>query len=163
MSWRISPNRLAGTREERNMNALDILKKDHEKVKELFSEYDTLSGDGAKKGEIAQTVLRELELHSKVEEDIFYPALRARSGKDGKELVKHSVSEHREIDDLIAELRDADPSDPDFDDKFQELMEDVEEHIDEEETELFPKAQILGKELENIGKQIQEEKDSALM
>jgi hemerythrin superfamily protein len=143
------------------MNALDILKKDHDKVKELFSEYDALSGDGAKKNEIAQTVLRELELHSRVEEDIFYPAMRARAGKDGKELVKHSVSEHHEIDDLVAELKDTDSSDPDFDDRFQELMEDVEEHIEEEETEMFPKAQILGEELEALGKQIQEEKESA--
>lgn len=143
------------------MNALDILKKDHDKVKELFSEYDTLSGDGARKNEIAQTVLRELELHSRVEEDIFYPALRARSGKDGKELVKHSYSEHHEIDDLVAELKDTDMSDPDFEDRFQELMEDVEEHIEEEETEMFPKAQILGKELETLGQQIQEEKDNA--
>lgn len=143
------------------MNALEILKKDHDTVKELFAEYDTLTGDGARKNEIAQTVLRELELHSRVEEDIFYPALRAKAGKDGKEMVKHSVSEHHEIDDLVAELRDTDPSDPDFDDRFQELMEDVEEHIVEEETELFPKAQILGKELESIGRQIQEEKENA--
>ena len=145
------------------MNALDILKKDHDKVKELFSEYDTISGDGARKNEIAQTVLRELELHSRVEEDIFYPAMRARSGKDGKELVKHSVSEHHEIDGLIAELRDTDPSDPDFDDRFQELMEGVEEHIEEEEMDMFPRAQILGKELETIGKQIMEEKETALI
>jgi len=145
------------------MNALDILKQDHDKVKELFSVWDTLSVDGARKNEIAQTVLGELELHSRIEEDIFYPAMRARSGRDGKELVKHSVSEHHEIDDLIAELRATDPSDPDFDDKFQELMEDVEQHIDEEETEMFPKAQILGKELEALGRQIQEEKDSARM
>jgi len=143
------------------MNALDILKKDHDKVKELFAEYDTLSGDGATKNEVAQAVLRELELHSRIEEDIFYPAMRARSGKDGKELVKHSVSEHHEIDDLVAELRDTDPSDPDFDDRFQELMEDVEEHIEEEETEMFPKALILGKELETLGKQMMEEKETA--
>ena len=145
------------------MNALDILKQDHDKVKELFSVWDTLSVDGARKNEIAQTVLGELELHSRIEEDIFYPAMRARSGRDGKELVKHSVSEHHEIDDLIAELRATDPSDPDFDDKFQELMEDVEQHIDEEETEMFPKAQILGKELEALGRQIQEEKDNVRM
>jgi len=143
------------------MNALDILKKDHDNVKALFSEYDTLSGDVARKSELAETVLRELELHSRVEEDIFYPAIRARGGKEGKDLVKHSYSEHHEIDNLVSELKDTDPSDPDFDDKFQDLMEDVEEHFEEEETEMFPKAQILGKELETIGKQIQEEKESA--
>lgn len=146
------------------MNALDLLKKDHDKVKELFSEYDMLSGDGgARRNEIAQTVLRELEVHSRVEEDIFYPALRARTGKEGKDLVKHSMSEHHEIDDLVAELRETDPSDPDFDERFQELMEDVEAHIAEEENEMFPKAQILGKELEKIGMQIQEERETLLM
>ncbi len=143
------------------MNALELLKKDHDKVKELFSEYGTLSGDGARKNEIAQTILKELEMHSRIEEDIFYPAMRARSGKDGKELVKHSVGEHHEIDDLVSELRDTDPSDPDFDDRFQELMEDVEEHFEEEEIEMFPKAQILGRELDTLGRQMQEEKESA--
>jgi hypothetical protein len=143
------------------MNAIDILRKDHERVKELFSEYDTLSGDGAKKNEIAQTVLRELELHSRVEEDIFYPAMRSKSVKNGKELVKHNLSEHHEMDSLIAELRDTDISDPDFEDKFQELMEETEEHIEEEESEMFPKAQILGKELDTLGQQIQEEKENA--
>lgn len=142
------------------MNALDILKQDHERVKDLFAEYDTLSGDGSKRNEIAQTVLKELEIHSRVEEDIFYPAMRARSGKDGKELVRHSMSEHEAIDELVAELKETDPSDPDFDDRFLELMEDVEEHFEEEESEMFPKAQILGKELDVIGRQIQEEKDS---
>lgn len=146
------------------MNALDLLKQDHDRVKELFSEYDMISGDGgARKNEIAQTVLRELEVHSRVEEDIFYPALRARTGKEGKDLVKQSMNEHREIDDLVAELRETDPSDPDFDERFQELMEDVEEHITEEESEMFPKAQILGKELDKIGMQIQEEKETLLM
>jgi hemerythrin superfamily protein len=145
------------------MNALDILKRDHDRVKELFAEYDTLSSEGTRRSEIAQTVLKELEMHSRVEEDIFYPAMRARSGKDGKELVKHGMSEHETIDDLVAELKDTDPSDPDFDDKFMELMEDVEDHIEEEESEMFPKAQILGKELETIGRQIQEEKDSLRM
>ncbi len=143
------------------MNALDILKKDHDKVKELFSEYDTLSGDGPKRSEVARTALRELELHSRVEEDVFYPAMRARTGRDGKDLVKNSLNEHHEMDDLIRELKNIDPSDPDFDDKFQELMENAEEHFEEEEMEMFPKAQILGKELDRLGTEIQEEKENA--
>lgn len=145
------------------MNALDLLKKDHDKVRELFAEFDTLSGDGVRKNEICQQVFEELELHSRIEQEIFYPALRSKSGKDAKDLVKQSYNEHGEIDDLVAELRAIDISDPDFDDKFQELMEDVEEHIDEEEMEMFPKAQILGKELENLGRQMEEEKENLRM
>jgi len=143
------------------MNALDILRKDHERVKELFSEYDTLSGDASRKNEIAQAALRELELHSRVEEGLFYPAMRVRTGKDSVVLVKNSLNEHHEMDDLIRELRNTDPSDPEFDDKFQELMENAQQHFDEEEAEMFPKAQMLGNELEKLGLRIQEEKENA--
>jgi hemerythrin-like domain-containing protein len=65
------------------------------------------------------------------------------------------------MDDLIRELKNTDPSDPDFDDKFQELMEGAEEHFDEEEAEMFPQAQILGGELDELGIQIRQEKERA--
>ncbi len=141
------------------MNAIELLKKDHEKVKQLFAEYD-LADD--RKHEIADTIFRELEAHSRVEEDIFYPAVRKNSDKQGKEVVKHSIEEHHEVDDLISELRAMDPSDPDFDDRFEEMIEDVEHHIDQEEAEMFPMAEALGKELDRLGEQIEEEKELVL-
>ncbi len=141
------------------MNAIELLKKDHQKVKELFDEYD--ESTDARRREIAQTIFQELEMHSRVEEDIFYPAFRAKSDKGGKELVKHSFEEHQEVEDLISELRDMDMSDPDFDDKFQELVEDVEHHIDQEESEMFPVAQnALGNQLDQLAKEIEEEKQT---
>lgn len=100
-------------------------------------------------------------MHSKVEETVFYPAMKAKTGRDGKKIVQNSVGEHEEIDGLISELKNTNPADPGFDQKFQELMDDVEKHIDEEESKLFPKAQMLGKELESLGMRIQKEKDGA--
>jgi iron-sulfur cluster repair protein YtfE (RIC family) len=141
------------------MNAIELLRKDHEKVKQMFAEYD-LADD--RKREIAESVFRELEAHSRVEEDIFYPAVRKHSNKQGKEMVKHSLEEHREVDDLISELRAMDPSDPDFDDRFEEMIEDVEHHIEQEEAEMFPMAEDLGKELDRLGEQIEEEKELVL-
>ncbi len=141
------------------MNALDLLKKDHEKVKRLFEEYDS---DNNRRRDIANMVFDELEIHSRIEEDIFYPAVRAKAKKDGKELIKHSIEEHQEVDDLINELRSMDPEEEDFDDRFQELIEDVEHHIDLEESETFPKAQqLLGSDLDELGRQIEEEKETA--
>jgi hypothetical protein len=62
------------------MNALQVLKQDHDKVRKLFAEYDA-AGDGApvRKQEIAEQVFRELQIHSRIEEEIFYPALNART------------------------------------------------------------------------------------
>ena len=141
------------------MNAIELLKKDHQKVKQLFDEYDDSSED--KRGEIAQSIFQELEVHSRVEEDVFYPAVRASADKSGKELIKHSFEEHQEVEDLISELREMDAADPDFEDKFQELVENVEHHIDMEESETFPKAEaVLGKRLDQLGKEIEEEKET---
>jgi iron-sulfur cluster repair protein YtfE (RIC family) len=140
------------------MNAIELLKKDHEKVKKLCEQYDS---DGDRRRDIANMVFEELEIHSRVEEDVFYPAVRAKAKKDGKELIKHSIEEHQEVDDLINALRSMDPEEEDFDDRFQELIEDVEYHIDLEESETFPKAeQLLGNDLEDLGKQIEEEKET---
>jgi len=139
------------------MNALELLKKDHDRVKELFAQYDA---DTGRRQEIAENVFRELELHSRVEEDIFYPAVRKHSDKQGKELVKESLEEHRQVEDLIGELRAMDPGDPDFDDRFEELMDNVEHHIEEEETELFPKAKALGEELDQLAQQMEQEKET---
>jgi len=139
------------------MNAIEVLKEDHRKVKKLFGQYDSADGD---KGEIVQSVFRELEMHTRVEEDIFYPAVRANSDKSGKGMIKHNFDEHQEFEDLIRELREMEVTGPDFDDKFEELVEDVEHHIDLEESETFPMAEaVLGKQLEELGREILEEKE----
>jgi hemerythrin-like domain-containing protein len=147
------------------MDALKVLKQDHETVKRLFAEYEA-AGDGnaAGKGEISKKIFRELELHSRVEEEIFYPALTAKGGTKGKELVEESLDEHAAVDELIQELRTLEPDDSEYDEKFQELMESVEHHIEEEESEMFPEAQRkLGAELDELGREIEEEKASALL
>ncbi len=144
------------------MNALQLLKQDHDKVKRLFAEFDSVDdGAPARKQELAAEIFRELQLHSRIEEEIFYPAVNAKADAQGKELVEDSYDAHAEVDELIEELKGMDPSDPDYSDKFQELMDDVEDHIDEEESEMFPGAQRkLGSELDELGREMQKEKAS---
>lgn len=145
------------------MNALDMLRRDHDKVRKLFAEYDA-AGAPARKQEIAEQAFRELQIHSRIEEEIFYPALNAKADSHGKELVEEALDEHAEVDEMIQELRGLNPEETDFEDRFQELVSSVEHHIHEEETEMFPEAaRKLGSELDALGKELEEEKASATM
>ena len=94
------------------MNAVKLLKQDHQRVRKLFDEYDE-AGDRSskKKREIAETIFQELELHRKLEEEIFYPAVNARANQEVKELVIENLEEHEEVGSLIEELREMDPED----------------------------------------------------
>jgi hemerythrin-like domain-containing protein len=82
----------------------------------------------------------------------------------GKELVEDALDEHAEVDEIIQELRGLAPADSDFEDRFQELISSVEHHIQEEETQMFPEAERkLGSDLDELGKELQEEKASAIL
>jgi hemerythrin superfamily protein len=146
------------------MNAIRMLKADHKKVKGLFREYES-AGDRAyqRKRSIADRVFRELEVHSKLEEEIFYPAVREKTDEEGKELVLEGIEEHHVVETLIAELRGRDPEDEEFDAKFKVLTENVEHHIEEEEGEMLPNAQkVLSKDLDRLGSEMEQRKKQLL-
>ena len=142
------------------MNAVEMLKQDHQRVKDLFETFEG-TGDRAfrQKQEIAEQVFHELEVHTKLEEEIFYPAVQARGGKEGEELVAESEQEHHVVDVLMREMRKLDPKDEEWEAKFQVLMENVQHHIEEEEGEMFPMAQEkLGDTLNSLGTKMEERK-----
>ncbi len=142
------------------MNAVAMLKQDHQRVKDLFETFEG-TGDRAfrQKQEIAEQVFHELEVHTKLEEEIFYPAVQARGGKEGEELVAESEQEHHVVDVLMREMRKLDPKDEEWEAKFQVLMENVQHHIEEEEGEMFPMAQEkLGDTLNSLGTKMEERK-----
>ena len=146
------------------MDAIDMLKADHKKVKELFRQYEA-AGDRAyqKKKSIAEEVFTEFMVHSKLEEELFYPAVKAETDKQGQELVAESIEEHHVVATLIEELKALDPKDERYDAKFTVLMENVEHHIEEEEDELFPEAEdVLGDAIEDLGAQMKERKDQLM-
>ncbi len=123
------------------MDAIKLLKDDHKKVKALFREYEA-AGDNAFKTKqgIADKVFIELKVHTELEEEIFYPAVKAKADQDGKDLVDEGMEEHHVVKVLMEELEKLTPEDDAFDAKFKVLTENVEHHIEEEEDEMLPDA-----------------------
>jgi hemerythrin superfamily protein len=146
------------------MNATDMLIADHKRVTELFRKF-TATGERAyqKKKGIAEEACTEITIHSTLEEELFYPAVKAKLDKDGKALVAESVEEHHVVAVLIEELKALDPKDERYAAKFSVLMENVQHHIEEEEGELFPEAEeVLGDDLDQLGARMQERKDELM-
>jgi hemerythrin-like domain-containing protein len=145
------------------MNAVKLLKKDHQRVRKLFDQYAEAGDRSSKrKREIAETIFQELEVHRRLEEEIFYPAVNARGSQEVQELVIENLEEHQEVGTLIEELRELDPADDAYQESFAQLVESVQEHIEAEESEMFPEAEKrLRDQLDEIGSQMEEEKEMA--
>jgi hypothetical protein len=114
-----------------------MLKEDHEKVKELFEEFE--SAEGRERAEIAATAILELEVHAELEEKLIYPAIRQEIEED--DLMNEAIEEHHLVHILIKELKKLKPNDETFQAKFKVLGELVKHHIKEEEGEMLPKAE----------------------
>jgi hypothetical protein len=143
-------------------DAIEMLKADHQKVRELFQDYES-ARDQKAKSKIAQRVFVELETHAQLEETVFYPAFKQEADQEGKQLVTESLQEHQRVKELIEELRELDAEDETFDVKFHELMENVEHHVEEEESEMLPEAEIaLAEQTEELRDEMHEVKRQLL-
>jgi hemerythrin superfamily protein len=146
------------------MNAIALLKADHERVKSLFRTYESVEERELQhKQVIAEQIFTELEVHSQIEKEIFYPAVRAKADQEGQDLVAESLEDHQAVETLIEILRTLDPRDEEYAARFEELMDTVEAHIEDEEEELFPEAEEqLSDALERLGTRMQERKEAVL-
>jgi hemerythrin superfamily protein len=129
-------------------DACDLLDADHRNVKKMFKEYEELTGSRArsaaqKKMELARQICQELTVHAQIEEEIFYPALRAVL-KDTDILAEAQV-EHNGAKDLIAQIQGMAQADEMFDAKVTVLGEYIDHHVKEEKNEIFPKARAARK------------------
>lgn len=120
------------------MSAIDMLESQHREVEELFEKYDTAKGN-AKRG-LFEEIANKLAVHAAIEEKHFYPALKS---EDTEDQLLEAVEEHLQAKRLIADLLALDPSDESFDAKMKVLKEEIEHHVEEEETELFAEAEDL--------------------
>jgi hypothetical protein len=151
------------TKTQATTDAVEILKRDHREVLELFRKFGE-TGDGAIKTRqrLADQVFRELELHTRAEEEIFYPAVRQAADEEGLELLDEAEEEHHVVDLIIAELKQMDPSHEHYAAKMTVLCENVQHHIQEEEEEMLPDAERrLGDRMEQLGSRILELKKQA--
>jgi iron-sulfur cluster repair protein YtfE (RIC family) len=118
-----------------------MIKDDHKRVKSLLGDYADIADDAFKaRQELAEEIFAELEVHQALEEEIFYPAVRAKTDDEGKSYIAEGVEEHHVVTMLIGEMRKLTPGDEAFAAKFKVLTENVEHHMKEEEDDLLPDA-----------------------
>jgi hemerythrin superfamily protein len=142
------------------MNALNLLKKDHVSVRTLFSRFErTSKTDLERRNDLLAQIRREIQIHSRAEEEIFYPALKALNG-EGRQLVSQALNDHKDINDLLLQISRLKLTAKNFDDRFEALFEIVDQHVEEEEGEIFRFAEenCSQQQLEDLGRQIQERK-----
>jgi hemerythrin-like domain-containing protein len=136
-------------------DAIAMLKADHQRVKDLFAQYEATSNPATKRT-LVEEVLGELETHTQLEENVFYPTVNEGTD-EGPELVKASLAEHQTMKQLMQELQGMAHDTDEFDTKFQELIRNVEHHVEEEEAEMFPLAEEeLAADLDEMSEEMQE-------
>ena len=142
------------------MNALEFLKEDHQKVKRLFQEIRK-SSDRSKQKELFDKIDTELEIHTHIEETVFYPAIEEQ--EELKDMVVEALEEHHQAKELLEKLETLRADDHDFGSQLQQLMEAVEHHVEEEEGEMFPKIREVfdEDELEQLGEDLESAKGTA--
>ncbi|MGH8452263.1 hemerythrin domain-containing protein [Pseudomonas sp.] len=146
------------------MNAIDLLKTDHEKVKAILTQLSESTDRAVKKRtDLLDKLEMEITIHTQLEEQILYPAFKAAGGKDEAEMYFEAKEEHRTVDSLVLpDLKATDPTTPEFAGRVKVVKELLEHHIEEEETDMFPKAKkLLSKsKLDQLGEQMLELKAS---
>jgi hypothetical protein len=138
-------------------DAVALLKADHRKVEELFASFESAKGDGRKKA-LAEQICLELTVHTRIEEDIFYPACEGAVDED---LLKEAYVEHDGAKVLIAEIEAGGPDDEFYDAKVKVLSEMIEHHVEEEEKRvegMFAQARKAGLDMDDLGERMAAEK-----
>jgi hemerythrin HHE cation binding domain-containing protein len=139
------------------LDAIALLKADHRKVEDLFAKFEAAKGDGKKKA-LAEQICMELTIHTKIEEDVFYPACEGFVEED---LLKEAYVEHDGAKVLIGEIEAGGPDDEFYDAKVKVLSEQIEHHVEEEEKRvegMFAQARKAGLDMDALGETMAAEK-----
>jgi hemerythrin superfamily protein len=140
-------------------DAIALLRADHKKVSDLFEQFEK-SRSPAKKKSLVDRICQELTVHTQIEEEIFYPAVKAAL-KD-HELVPEANVEHASVKDLIAQVRGVQPDGEMYDARVKVMSEFVKHHVKEEQTEMFPKAKKTKLDMSVLGARLQSRKEELL-
>jgi hemerythrin-like domain-containing protein len=157
---------MARTNPTQPKDAIALLTEDHQKVRKLLGEMEeTTERAMSKREELLATIEQELEIHTKIEEDIFYPAFRDAAKKKGdKDLYYEALEEHHVVDLVMPEIKKTKVDSEKFGAKAKVLKDPVEHHAEEEEKEMFPRAKKLmdREQLLALGRQLAEAKESLM-
>lgn len=139
------------------MNAIELLKDDHDKVDRLFQKVKATE-EGKEHKELFKKIKAELDAHTHIEEVIFYPRLKQE--KELEDITLEGIEEHHQAKMFLRELANLSEDSEKFEPKLKVLMEDITHHVQEEEGKMFPDVQkiINESELEELGKRMEEER-----
>jgi hemerythrin superfamily protein len=143
------------------MEALELLKEDHQKVKELFEQAEDCE-PGTEQKRIFRQIKTELETHTRIEESVFYPAMQKH--EELKAMVRESLEEHKKVKSLLKEMENLVDDSKKFESKLQALMENVEHHAEEEEEgKMFPRVRRIVDRatLDKLGQELEAAKGKA--
>ena len=140
-------------------DAIAMLKADHKKVSQLFAQFEKARAVTVKKKLVAQ-ICMELTVHATLEEQIFYPAVKAAL-KD-HELVPEANVEHASVKDLIAQVKGVEPDGEMYDARVKVMGEFVKHHVKEEQNEMFPRAKKTKLDMVALGEQMASRKAELL-
>jgi len=144
-------------------DAIKLLKADHKDVSELLEKYENGRLSKDRKMAVAKQICLALTVHAQIEEEIFYPAAREASIRDGEDLLDEAEVEHGSIKELVAAIENGSPErDELFDARVKVLGEYVKHHVKEEENELFPKARKSDMDLEDVGARLAARKEELM-
>jgi iron-sulfur cluster repair protein YtfE (RIC family) len=138
------------------MDAFELLKKDHEKVSGIFEKLEPTTERGVKtREELFAQLKLELEIHSKIEEQILYPVLK--EAEETHDITLEAFEEHNVVKTLLTELDELSKDDETWEAKLTVLKENVEHHVEEEEGEMFKKARkvLSSEQIEALGTRLE--------
>ena len=141
------------------MDALELLKQDHAKVKELLEKAESAE-QGKERTAIFEKIKTELETHARIEENVFYPAVQ--KNEELKDMVLESIEEHKQVKTLLREMDNLSKDSEKFEPKLKVLKENVEHHAEEEEEgKMFPKIRKLmnAEALDQLGRELEAAKN----
>jgi hemerythrin superfamily protein len=133
-------------------NVVQLLHADHQIVADLFFQFGQADNDSEKE-ELVATIISELAIHAKVEEEIVYPAIR-EADEENEDIMDEADTEHHLVKFLLSELSTMKAGDDFYDSKVTVLCELVNHHVQEEEKEIFEKLEKSGADLEALGAQV---------
>jgi acetolactate synthase regulatory subunit len=142
-------------------NAIELLKQDHRAVEDLFKQFEKVQdNDPDAAAEIIESACTELQIHDKLETEIFYPAVREEAEKEEiEDLLDEAEVEHETVRELIEKIEAMEWEDEKLHAHFKVLSEYVKHHVNEEGQELFPKLdQLKNLDLESLGAEMMERK-----
>jgi len=143
----------------KSSDAIALLKEDHKLVQKLFKDFEKLKDrdeSDDEKAELVRTICNELKVHAQIEEEIFYPAVRAAIDDD--DLMDEAKVEHEGAKQTIADLEGMEPTDELYDAKVTVLGEYINHHVDEEQKSMFPKARRAKLDMDALGTELADRK-----